>query len=128
MMQALEQGLGSLRFAVHTWLLRLGWRRESSAVASQRLARDLGLPADKVHDILDHAFSELRELSDDDADPWPIIDRALQEIEQLDSLAAQEPRPPRGDGEILHDFNDVTLEATVGNATQPTGGEILTRH
>jgi hypothetical protein len=83
-MQALEQGLGSLRLTIETWLMRVGWRRDSAA-AGQRLARDLHLPAADVRDILDHTVADLHRLSDDDADPWPIIERAMRRIDQLGS-------------------------------------------
>lgn len=82
-MQALERGLGSLRLAIQSWLSRTGWWRERQAMAGERLARELGLPAAEITDILDHAVADLQELSDADGDPWPIIDRAVHEIDQL---------------------------------------------
>lgn len=115
MMQALEQGLGSLRLAIRRWLNRAGWRRERQAMAGKRLARDLGLPAEEVSNILDHAVADLKEISDEDGDPWPIIDRAVHEIDELggrddpteDVIVAGYLRQlPERDRQILGYFND----------------------
>jgi DNA-directed RNA polymerase specialized sigma subunit len=60
--------------------------RGERAVASARLAADLGLPDDKVSRILDRTAADLRrlaELESDDVDARPIIDRAVSELSKL---------------------------------------------
>lgn len=58
---------------------------DAQAVASARLARDLGLPNSEVSRILDRTAADLRRLSDtsDDVDARPIIDRAVSELSNL---------------------------------------------
>lgn len=56
------------------------------AIASARLARDLGLPTDAVSGILDRTADDLRKLSaieSDDIDARPIIDRAVSDLSKL---------------------------------------------
>ena len=86
MIQAFERGLRSLRRVIRNWLCRLGWRPAARAVASERLAQDLGLPTNAVSDILDSTVAELRKLADkdgDNLDARPIIDRAVQQLGRL---------------------------------------------
>jgi DNA-directed RNA polymerase specialized sigma subunit len=86
MMQAFEQELRSLRRAIRDWMERMGWPRGTQSVASEKLAQDLGLPADKVSSILDRTAADLRKMSSadtDNIDARPIIDRAVHELAKL---------------------------------------------
>ncbi|MDY6947300.1 MAG: sigma factor-like helix-turn-helix DNA-binding protein [Pseudomonadota bacterium] len=86
MMQAFEQELRSLRRAIRQWLDRIGWPRAARSVASDTLAQELDLPADRVSAILERTAAELRKLStaeDGNIDARPIIDRAVLELSQL---------------------------------------------
>lgn len=114
-MRALEQGLGSLRLAIQRWLSRVGWRRERHEVASECLAREFALPAGDIRHILDHAVADLQALSDEDGDPWPIINRARLEIDALAvrsdpfeeaAIVSHLRQLPERDRQILRCFND----------------------
>lgn len=61
-------------------------RSNAQEVACEKLAHDLGLPIDLVSGIFDRTAADLRELSRTDpehADARPIIDRAVQELSEL---------------------------------------------
>jgi DNA-directed RNA polymerase specialized sigma subunit len=86
MMQAFEQEMKLLRRAIRHWLGRIGWPRDAQQAASDKLAQDLGLPTDRVSDILDRTAADLRKLSSADADSIdarPIIDHAVQDLSKL---------------------------------------------
>lgn len=85
-MQALEQEMGLLRRAMRHLRDWMGWPREGEAIASARLAEDLGLPNNEVSRILDRTAADLRKLSEiesDDVDARPIIERAVNQLTKL---------------------------------------------
>jgi DNA-directed RNA polymerase specialized sigma subunit len=85
-MQAFEEEIRSLRRAIRHWLQRLGWPRDAQSLAGEKLAQDLGLPADLVSGILDRTAADLRKLSGVDADNLdarPIIERAVHDLSKL---------------------------------------------
>jgi RNA polymerase sigma factor (sigma-70 family) len=85
-MQAFEQEITSLRRAIRHWLQRIGWSRDAQSLAGEKLAQDLGLPADLVSGILDRTAADLRKLSSvdaDDLDARPIIERAVHDLSKL---------------------------------------------
>jgi NAD(P)-dependent dehydrogenase (short-subunit alcohol dehydrogenase family) len=75
-----------VRRAIRHWLDRIGWPRDAQSVASDKLAEDLGLPAEIVSGILDRTAADLRKLATadtDNIDARPIIDRAVHELAKL---------------------------------------------
>lgn len=85
-MQAFEQQMRSLRRAMRHFLDWMRWPQGAEAVASARLAADLGLPNSEVSRIMDRTAADLRKLSEadsDDVDARPIIERAVSDLAKL---------------------------------------------
>jgi DNA-directed RNA polymerase specialized sigma subunit len=85
-MRAFEEEMRSLRRKMRHALEWVGWPPGAEAIASARLAEDLGLPNSEVSRILDQTAADLRKLSaveSDDVDARPIIDRAVNELSKL---------------------------------------------
>lgn len=85
-MRAFEEEMRSLRRKMRHMLEWMGWPPGAEAIASARLAEDLGLPNSEVSRILGRTAADLRKLSEvesDDVDARPIIERAVNELSKL---------------------------------------------